>query len=135
MELEVSLDSVCRIIQRAREIEAQVPEDDADEGSNATDDGNLDVLEDADEEENAVDEELRVAIEDLAEDEQAELIALTLVGRGTYEGSEWDDALAAAQDEMPDAVEFLTELPMLSSELEAGLAAFGLNCDAVGQRG
>ena len=61
MEMEVSLDTVCRIIQRAREIEAQVPEDDEDEGSNATDDGNLDVLEDEDEEENAVEAELRAA--------------------------------------------------------------------------
>ena len=74
-------------------------------------------------------------IDDLNEDEQVELIALTLVGRGTYDKAEWEDALDAAEDEMPDAADFLMALPMLSTELEAGLAAFDLNCDSVGQRG
>ena len=39
MELTVPLDTVCRIVLRAREWEALVPDSDPDDGSNAPDDG------------------------------------------------------------------------------------------------
>lgn len=131
MELSISLETVCRIVIRAREYEAQVPAVDPDDGSNPTDDAELEVLED--ENNSAVEEELITTIEDLAEDEQQELIALALVGRGTYDASEWDDAMEAAADEMRDASGYLLGLPMLSSFLEAGLAAFDMSCDDIGQ--
>lgn len=131
MELTIPLETVCRIVIRAREYEAQVPETDPDDGSNPTDDGDLDVLED--DEDSAVEEELRTIIDDLADDEQAELIALALVGRGTYDASEWDDALEAANDEKRDAATYLLQMPMLAGYLDAGLAAFDLSCDGEGQ--
>ena len=131
MELSISLETVCRIIIRAREYEAQVPAVDPDDGSNPTDDEDLEVLED--ENNSAVEEELITTIDDLAEDEQQELVALALVGRGTYDASEWDDAMEAAADELRDASGYLLGLPMLSSFLEAGLAAFDLSCDDMGQ--
>jgi DNA-directed RNA polymerase specialized sigma24 family protein len=128
MELSIPLETVCRIVLRAREYEAQVPEVDEDEGSNSADDKAVDVLEDEDN--SGVEEELRAAIDDLPEDEQAELIALMLVGRGSYDASEWDEALTAAADESPDT---LFETPMLAAYIEAGLAAFDLSCDDIGQ--
>jgi len=131
MELSISLETVCRIVIRAREYEAQVPAVDPDDGSNPTDDAELEVLED--ENNSAVEEELITTIEDLAEDEQQELIALALVGRGTYDASEWDEAMETAADEMRDASGYLLGLPMLSSFLEAGLAAFDMSCDDIGQ--
>lgn len=130
MELTVSLESVCRIVLRAREFETLVPESDPDEGSNPSDDRAVDVLED--DGDNPAEEELRAAIDDLADDEQRELIALALVGRGTYDASEWADALEAAEEESRDATDFLLSLPMLSAYLEAGLAAFDLSCDGLG---
>ena len=133
MELTVSLDTLCRIVIRAREYEALVPPVDEDDGSNPTDDKDVAVL---DEDENtSVEEELRAAIDDLAEDEQAELIALTLVGRGTYEAGEWDEALEVANDETANAADFLLDLPMLAAYLDAGMAAFDINCDDIGQVG
>ncbi|QXQ04890.1 DUF3775 domain-containing protein [Sphingosinicellaceae bacterium] len=131
MELTVPLDTVCRIILRAREFEALVPDTDPDEGSNASDDGAVDELED--DGDNPTEEELRAIIDDLAEDEQAEVIALAWVGRGTYDASEWDDALSTAADEVDDASDYLLELPMLAAYLDAGLAAFDLSCDGQGQ--
>ena len=131
MELTVPLDTVCRIVLRAREWEALVPDSDPDDGSNASDDRAVDELED--DGDNPTEEELRAAIDDLAEDEQAELIALAWVGRGTYDASEWDDALSTAADEVDAAADYLLELPMLSAYIEAGLAAFDLSCDGQGQ--
>jgi len=131
MELSISLETVCRIIIRAREYEAQVPTPDPDEGSNPTDDGALEVLDDA--ANTSVEEELTAIIADLAEDEQAEVIALALVGRGSYDASEWDEALAAAAGEVDDPAEWLMGLGMLAAYLDAGLAAFDLSCDDIGQ--
>jgi hypothetical protein len=131
MELSISLETVCRIIIRAREYEAQVPAVDPDDGSNPTDDGDVEVLED--ENNSAVEEELRAIIDDLAEDEQQELIALVMVGRGTFDNSEWDDAMETASDEMRDAADYLLGVPMLAGFLDAGLAAFDLSCDDIGQ--
>lgn len=133
MELTIPVETVCRIIIRAREYEAQVPEVDPDEGSNPTDDEDVDVLED--ETNSAVEEELRAIIEDLNEDEQIELIALAWVGRGTYDASEWAEAVETANDELRDAADYLIGMPMIASYLEAGLAAFDLSCDGVGQLG
>lgn len=131
MELSISLETVCRIIIRAREYEAQVPTSDPDDGSNPTDDRDVAVLDD--DANTSVEEELTAIIGDLAEDEQAELIALALVGRGTYDASEWEEALAAAEDERADAAGYLMGLAMLAGYLDAGLAAFDLSCDDVGQ--
>ncbi len=133
MELITSLDTICRIVLRAREMEAQVPsENDEPDPDNVDDEdeGALSVLEDDD----TVLEELRSALEDLADDQLAEVLSLFWVGQGTFDVSEWDDAIAEAQDySSKDAVDELLDMPMLASSLEAGLAAFDLDCDGVGQ--
>ena len=98
MDLATPLDIICRIIVRSREVEAQVPGIDPDNDDPVDDsDDERDVLED-ELDETAVDE-LRTAIDDLAEDQQIELLALALVGQGTYDASEWEDALEEAGDD------------------------------------
>jgi hypothetical protein len=131
MELTIPLETVCRIIVRAREYEAQVPAVDPDDGSNPSDDRDVDVLEDENNE--AVEAELRSIIEDLADDELTELLALALVGRGTYDASEWDEALEAAGEEDEDPVDALLDMAMLAGYLDSGLAAFDLSCAGIGQ--
>jgi hypothetical protein len=130
MELSVPLETVCRIILRAREYEVLIPETDPDEGSNPADDGAMDSIED--DGDNPAEAELRAIVDDLAEDEQAEVIALAMVGRGDFEAEEWADALEAATDECDAPVDWMLEQPALSTDLEAGLAAFGLSCDGLG---
>jgi hypothetical protein len=140
MELLTPLDTLCRIIIRARENEAQVPAQDPDEDPDNVDDyededggaGGLSALED--ELNTGVEEELRAALDDLADDQLAETLALAWVGRGTYDVSEWDDAFSEANDTDPESsIDELMDMPLLASHLEAGLAAFDYSCDGVGQ--
>jgi hypothetical protein len=137
MDLLTPLETLCRIILRARENEAQVPaadpDDDADNVDDFDDEGGeaLSVLED---ELNPVEEELRAILDDLADDQMAETLALAWVGRGTYDSSEWDEAMTEASDTDPEsAVDELMDMPLLASYLDAGLAAFDFSCDGVGQ--
>ena len=130
------LDTICRIILRAKEYEAQVPSDyDAGEDAENIDGEDGEALSVLDDDVNdGVEEELRAAIDDLAEDQQAELLAFCWVGQGTYEVSDWDEAMSEAMDEVRSggAIEGLLEMPMLASVLEAGMAAFELTCEGVG---
>ena len=133
------LDTLCRIVLRAREYEAQTPTNyDGDEAADNVDDdeeGALSVLDDTIND--SVEEELQAAFEDLGEDQLAEVIAFCWVGQGTYEASDWDEAMAEAQDLVSGgtagAINELMEQPMLASVLESGLAAFELSCDGVGE--
>lgn len=132
------LDTLCRIILRAREYEAQTASDydRAEDPDNIDDEqeGTLSVLED--DINDSVEEELKSAFEDLGEDQLAEVIAFCWVGQGTYETSDWDEAMQEAQDlvseSTEEAISELMEQPMLASVLESGLAAFDLSCDGIG---
>ena len=133
MDLVTPLDIICRIIIRSRELEAQVPGIDPENNDPVDDsDDERDVLED--ELDETAQDELRAIIDDLADDQQAEVLALALVGQGTYDASEWDDALDEANDKNAEKpLDLLLDMPTLSENLEAGLAAFDLSCEGVGQ--
>ena len=132
------LDTLCRIILRAREYEAQTATDyDGNEAADNVDDedeGALSVLDDTIND--SVEEELQAAFEDLGEDQLAEVIAFCWVGQGTYDAADWDEATEEAQSLVSagtdGAIEELLDMPMLASVLEAGLAAFDLSCDGIG---
>jgi hypothetical protein len=133
------LDTLCRIIFRAREYEAQTASDyDRGEDPDNIDDeaeGTLSVLED--EVNDSVEEELQAVFGDLGEDQLAEVIAFCWVGSGTYEAADWDEAMDEAQTLVSEgtqgAIDELMEQPMLASVLESGLAAFDLSCAGVGE--
>jgi Protein of unknown function (DUF3775) len=139
MELLTPLDTLCRLILRAKELEAQVPASDPDQEPDNVDDYDddggeaLSVLED--EMNTGVEEEVQAMLDDLADDQLAETVALAWVGQGTYDASEWDEALAEANDlgGNEQRIEELTDMPLLGGLLEAGLAAFDFSCDGVGQ--
>lgn len=132
------LDTLCRIILRAREYEAQTASDydGGEDPDNVNDEqeGTLSVLED--DINDSVEEELHAAFEDLGEDQLAEVLAFTWVGLGTFEASDWDEAMSEAQDLVNEgssrAIGELMEQPMLASVLESGLAAFDLSCEGIG---
>ena len=133
MEPLTPLETLCRIILRAREYEAQVPTDyDGGEAPENVDDEGEETLSVLDDSINTgVEEELAAAIEDLAEDQQAEVLAFAWIGQGTYDASDWDEAIEAAGEES-NIVEELMDMPMLASVLESGMAAFDLSCNGVG---
>jgi hypothetical protein len=130
------LDTLCRIILRAREYEAQTPSDyDGGEAADNVDDddeGALSVLDD--DINDGVEEELRAALDDLGEDQLAEILAFCWVGQGTYDAGDWDEAISEANDEVRSggAVDELLDMPMLASVMESGMAAFELTCEGVG---
>ena len=130
------LDTLCRIILRAREYEAQTPSDyDEGEGADNVDDDQDEALSVLDDDINdGVELELKAAFEDLGEDQLAEVLAFCWVGQGTYEASDWDEAMSEAMDEVRagGAIEGLLEMPMLASVMEAGMAAFDVTCEGVG---
>lgn len=129
------LDTLCRIILRAREYEAQTPSEyDAADAADA-DEGDESALSVLDEETNdGVEEELRAALDDLGEDQLAEIVGFCWVGQGTYDVTDWDEAMAEANDEVRSggAIDELLDMPMLASVMEAGMAAFDITCEGVG---
>jgi hypothetical protein len=138
MEPLTPLETLCRIILRAREYEAQTVDyaDDQDaDDVNDEQEGALSVLED--DINTSVEEELHAVFEDLGEDQLAEVLAFCWVGQGTYDASDWDEAMEEAQslvsESTSEAIDELMEQPMLASVLDAGLAAFDLNCDGMGE--
>ena len=132
------LETLCRIILRAREYEAQTPTDyDGNEAADNVDDeeeGTLSVLDDTIND--SVEEELKAAFEDLGEDQLAEVVAFCWVGQGTYDATDWDEAISEANDLTSGggsaAIDELMDMPMLASVLESGLATFDLSCDGIG---
>ena len=138
MDLLTPLETLCRIILRAREMEAQVPaidpDDDADNVDDFDDEGDQTLSALEDELNTCVEEEMRAILDDLADDQLAETLALAWVGRGTYDASEWDEAFAEASDNDPEsAIDELMDMPLLAAYLDAGLAAFDYSCEGVGQ--
>lgn len=138
MDLNTPLDILCRLILRAKELEAQTPSanevQDADDVDDYDDDGDqaLSVLDD--DLNDGVEQEVRALLDDLADDQLAETLALAWIGAGTYDAGEWEEAYAEAGDlSSEQRMDELMDMPLLGGHLEAGLAAFDFNCDGVGQ--
>ncbi len=124
--LSISRETLAYLVVKAREYDAQVAPEELEDGSNAADDGQMGILESSSD--NPTREELRAALEELNEDEIVELLALVWVGRGDYEASEWEEAVAAARAAHDErAVSYLLETPNLADLIEEGLDAFGIS--------
>ena len=93
-DLTISAAKIATIIAKARQFDAKDVVTDPDSGSNASDDAMLSVLEDHSDD--PVRSELMAIIRGLNEDEQIDLVALTWLGRGDAELSDWDDIRAEA---------------------------------------
>jgi hypothetical protein len=128
IDLGIATEKVCHIIVKARAFDAKEGDSDPDSGSNATDDGMADVLENKPDD--ATYGELVSFIRALDLDEQINLTALAWLGRGTYDLSEWQEALSTARGEHNGrTAEYLLGLPLLGDYLEEGLAMFNESCD------
>ena len=131
--LGINPDKVSHIIFRARMFDAKVEDSDPDSGSDGADDGMVDVLEDRPDD--ATYQELVEYIRSLDEEEQVNLVALAWIGRGTYDVSEWEEALAEARHaHNARTAEYLTGLPLLGDYLDEGLSALGESSEAFASR-
>jgi len=126
--LTISSESVCFIIVKAREFDAQDVVTDPDSGSNAADDGAASVLEAHSDD--LTQKELVAFITALSEEEQADLVALLWLGRGDGTMEDWDDLRDEAQRQHNSrTAAYLLGEPLLSDHLEEGLSQFGFSCE------
>jgi hypothetical protein len=126
-DLSIALDKVCFVIVKAREFDVKDAVSDPDSGSNAADDGMVDVLEDHPDDPTF--DELRAFINGLTEDEQIDLVALAWLGRDDNALSDWKDLRAeAARAHNNRTAQYLLRMPLLPDQLEDGLEQFGLSC-------
>jgi hypothetical protein len=126
--LTVSSESVCFIIVKAREFDAQDVVTDPDSGSNAADDNMASVLEAHPDD--LTQKELVAFINALSEEEQADLVALLWLGRGDGTLEEWNDLRDEAQRQHNNrTATYLLGEPLLSDHLEEGLSQFGFSCE------
>jgi hypothetical protein len=126
--LTISSDSVCFIIVKAREFDAQDVMTDPDSGSNAADDGAASVLEAHSDD--LTQKELVAFINALSEEEQTDLVALLWLGRGDGTMEDWNDLRDEAQRQHNNrTATYLLGEPLLSDHLEEGLAQFGFTCE------
>jgi hypothetical protein len=125
--LSISSEKVCYLIVKAREFDVQDLAADADSGSNASDDGMVDVLEDhAD---NPVIQEIGTFVAELGDEEKADLMALMQLGRGDGTFEDWEALRDQAFREHGDrTAAYLIGEPLLSDYLEEGLSQFGFSC-------
>jgi Protein of unknown function (DUF3775) len=125
--LDIDLETVCFIIFKAREIDAQEDALEDDSGSNASDDGFREIL--ATHGDDQTYDEVKSLIDALDIDEQAALVALTWVGRGDFDADDWEEALSTARERHNDhTAEYLLGIPLLPDLLQNGLNEFGLSC-------
>ena len=126
--LETPLEQLAFIIAKAREFGAETAPVGTEDGSNASDDRDVAILEDTDD--NPTGEELADAIDLLNEDQKAELLALMWVGRGDFDVAEWPGAMAEARASLDAAAtRMLVGTPLLGDYLEEGLAARGYSIE------
>lgn len=123
-ELTISFEKAFHIADKAREFEEKTEASDLEEGSNASDDKFVAVLEE--QPDDATRDELMTMLAGLNEDEQLDLIALTWVGRGDFGIEEWErareEASAMSDKHIPL---YLLETPLFSDYLAEGLALAG----------
>lgn len=133
--MDIALEIVCHVIGRARDLMADMDPLSDDPGQRAPDDVARDDPPEEDAspyQETPAYDELKEYIDNLNEDEQAELVALTWIGRGTYTAEDWDEAVEIAHEEhAKHTAAYLLGQPLLANELEEGLSEIGLSCEDV----
>jgi len=127
-ELGINPQKVCDFIEVAREV-AGLTISTAEDGSVGGDDSPLATMIEPAEGKDPRRREMVSFVAGLDVEEQANLLALIMLGRGDYDISEWDDALAAATDMIDDrSADFMIGDSALPGYLLEGLGAFDESC-------
>lgn len=122
--LSTSLEQLAFIVEKAREFDAMTAASGDEPGSNASDDGEVAILEDT--ADNPTRQELEGALQALDDTQRIELLALMWLGRGDYDASEWSEALNQAREVHDEhEIDYLIGTPLLADYLEEAIAALG----------
>ncbi len=126
--LNISPETVCFFIARAREFQAKEEVVIPDTPSSPSDDWALQVLADHIDDMSLL--EVKMVVNDLTLEQQAELVALMWLGRGDYDLEEWYTAVEDAQHAQNDnTTEYLMAHPYVADHLEEGLLQHGYSCE------
>ena len=126
--LDVEPPTVAFLIAKARAFDAKVAPADRDTVSQPGEDEDHDALEDYGDD--PVGAEIKEIIDDLNEDGQAELVAMTWIGRGDYSAEEWGEAVKAAKERKSGpTANYLLGMPLLGDLLEEGFVALGYSME------
>jgi hypothetical protein len=130
MPLEIAPEKIAHVIIKAREFDAKVGAwDESPEDGDAEEDP-ASVLESFSDD--TVFQEVASFIEALNDDEQVGLVAVTWIGRGTFEVDELEEAITTARDEAVNKTSvYLLGIPLLADYLEEGLEKLGYSVDDV----
>ena len=110
--MEISPEKVCYLVDKARAFDEDMPNIDEDD----PDDPTL--------------QELVAFINALTIAERVDLVALAWLGRGTFDKSEWDDAVEEARGAHNEhTARYLLGMPKLGDYLEEGLSELGYSCE------
>ena len=124
--LTIDPDTAFFILLKAREFDAKEDAVIPDEGSNPSDDKEVEVLEF--QPDDAVEQEIREAVDGLNEDEKLDLIALAWIGRGDFSFDQWAEARESAREVDPaQTARYLLTMPTLSDYLEDTLSELGFS--------
>ncbi len=126
--LDINPETVCFIIQRARQFHVKeqvvIPEI----PNSPSDDWALQML--ADHAGNLNFQEVLLEIKDLEPDQKATLVALLWLGRGDYDLDNWETALKDATDNLTDHTgPYLMGHPLVADYLQEALNQHGYSCD------
>ena len=126
--IAISAEKVCFVIVKLRQLQAQVAgDDDADSGSNPSDDHFVEVLED--DADDVTRTELGDFIGGLNEEETSNLVALMWLGRGDGDMEAWDRLVQeAAEARDTPAAQYLMGTPLAADHIEDGLGQHGHSC-------
>jgi hypothetical protein len=125
--IDVNPDTVCFLIDRAREFHAKEQVSFPESPDAPGDDSVMQVL--ADHAGDLTFAELKYTIDDLEPDQQVCLVALMWLGRGDFVLDEWEDALEAARQAYnARTAEYLIATPLVADYLEEGLNLHGYEC-------
>jgi hypothetical protein len=126
--LSISSEKLCFIIVKSREFDVKDMVTDPNEGSNASDDAMISVLEDHPDD--PVQQELIGFINALTEDEQIDLVTLAWLGRGDGTVDDWDQLRAeASRAHNRRTAQYLLGMPLLPDHLEDALSELGFSCE------
>jgi hypothetical protein len=126
--LSITPDDAFFILAKAREFDAEVPDE---EDPEYDPDAPRSLLKTADaDSDNAVEQELTAAIRRLSDDAQLDLITLIWIGRGDFSLAEWTEAREAARDigraRLP---RYVRGIPLVSDYLDEALAQCGFSLE------
>ena len=127
MMLDVNPETVCQLIDLAREFHAQeevvIPEEPDSSGG----DWAMQVL--ANHSGDSTLSEFVSTVRDLEPDQQQQVVALMWIGRADFSADEWEAALEQAEYSWNERTgEYLIAHPQVADYLADGLAAFGYSC-------